>query len=101
MLASIGALLVAFFGSLIALLIPALILWQRAKRLDVAPLCAIAVAGLAAWVTLWILEGGLQGYGDVPSDAVRARDYVAASCSAASPWGSAWRCGGPSGAWPA
>ena len=77
-LASVGALLVAFFGSLIALLIPVLILWQRAKRLDVVPLCAIAVAGLAAWLTLWLVEGGHQGYGDVPSDAVRARDYAAA-----------------------
>ena len=77
-LASVGALLVAFFGSLIALLIPVLILWQRAKRLDLVPLCAIVVAGLAAYVTLGLLKGDHQGYGDLPSDAVRARDYASA-----------------------
>ena len=46
-LASIGALLVAFFGSLIPLLIPVLVLYQRTKRLAIPALLSIAACGLA------------------------------------------------------
>jgi H+/Cl- antiporter ClcA len=77
-LGSVGALLVAFFGSLIPIAIPVLILWQHAKRLAVAPVIAIVVAGAAAWVTLGLVQGDHEGYGQVPSGGVHARDYVAA-----------------------
>jgi H+/Cl- antiporter ClcA len=81
-LASVGALLVAFFASLVVIAIPVLVLWQRAKsaasRPGAAALAAIVAAGVAAWLTLWLVRGELRGYGEVPSDAVHARDYLSA-----------------------
>ena len=38
----------------------------------------IALAGLAAWGTLWLVRGDDHGYGGIPSAAVHARDYAAA-----------------------
>jgi H+/Cl- antiporter ClcA len=77
-LASAGALLVAFFGSLIALAIPLLILRQRTERTPIGPVAAIVVAGLAAWVTVWLLQGNHHGYGTIPSAGVEAHDYAIA-----------------------
>ncbi|HEX5924423.1 MAG TPA: chloride channel protein [Baekduia sp.] len=77
-LASAGALLVAFFGSLIALAIPLLILRQRTGRSALAPVVAIALAGLAAWLTVWLLQGNHHGYGTIPSAGVEAHDYAIA-----------------------
>jgi H+/Cl- antiporter ClcA len=77
-LASAGALLVAFFGSLIPLAIPVLILYQRTRRLQLAAVAAIVLAGLAAWGTLWLVQGNDHGYGGIPSATVHARDYAAA-----------------------
>jgi H+/Cl- antiporter ClcA len=77
-LASAGALLVAFFGSLIALAIPLLILRQRTERLPVAPTVAIVAAGLSAWLTVWLLQGNHHGYGHIPSSDVAAHDYLMA-----------------------
>ncbi|MES1193807.1 MAG: chloride channel protein, partial [Solirubrobacterales bacterium] len=77
-LASAGALLVAFFGSLIALAIPLLILRQRTGRFPIAPVVAITLAGLAAWLTVWLAQGNHHGYGHVPSADVDAHDYLIA-----------------------
>jgi H+/Cl- antiporter ClcA len=80
-LASAGALLVAFFGSLIALAIPLLILHQRTERGRARPyqaMVAIVVAGLAAWLTVWLLQGNHHGYGTIPSSGVEAHDYAVA-----------------------
>jgi H+/Cl- antiporter ClcA len=77
-LASAGALLVAFFGSLIALAIPLLILRQRAGRLAIGPVVAIVLAGLSAWLTVWLLQGNHHGYGTIPSEGVEAHDYAIA-----------------------
>jgi H+/Cl- antiporter ClcA len=80
-LASAGALLVAFFGSLIALAIPLLILRQRTERGRAGPhqlVVAIILAGLAAWLTVWLLQGNHHGYGHVPSAGVAAHDYLMA-----------------------
>ena len=76
--ASIGALLVAFFGSLIPLAIPLLIVYQRTRRLTAPAVLAIVVAGLAAWGTLWLIQGNDHGYGAIPSSAVKLRDYASA-----------------------
>jgi len=65
-LASAGALLVAFFGSLIALAIPLLILRRRTGRPASAPVVAIALAGLAAWLTIWLLQGNHMATGRSP-----------------------------------
>ena len=39
---------------------------------------AIVVAGLAAWGTLWLIQGSDHGYGAIPSSAVKLRDYASA-----------------------
>jgi H+/Cl- antiporter ClcA len=77
-LASAGALLVAFFGSLIPIAIPLVIVYQRTGRLQLAAVVAIALAGLAAWGTVWLVHGNHHGYGAIPSAAVHVRDYATA-----------------------
>ena len=77
-MASVGALLVAFFGSLIPLAIPLLLVYQRTKRLALPAVVAIALAGLAAYGTLWLVEGNDDGFGSIPVATVRVRDYAAA-----------------------
>ena len=76
--ASVGALLVAFFGSLIALAIPLLLVYQRTKRLTLGTAAVILIAGFAAWGTLWLVQGNDDGFGAVPSATVHARDYAGA-----------------------
>ncbi len=78
-LASIGALLVAFFGSLIAIAVPLLILHQRARRLPISAVMAIVVAGLSTWGTLWLVQGNHHGFGRIPSLGTKPRDYLAAA----------------------
>jgi H+/Cl- antiporter ClcA len=77
-LASAGALLVAFFGSLVSLLIPLAILVQRTKRLPIAAIVSVVVAGLAAWGMLWLIRGNDHGFGSIPTATVHLRDYLAA-----------------------
>lgn len=77
-LASVGALLVAFFGSLVSMAIPLAILFQRTRRLPIPALISVLVAGLAAWGMLWLIRGAPHGYGGVPSATVHLRDYAAA-----------------------
>jgi H+/Cl- antiporter ClcA len=80
LLASVGALLVSFFGSLVPLLIPLLLLVRRRVpgRLPVAAAAAVVAAGLAAWATLRIVHGNEHGFGEIPPDAIHARDYATA-----------------------
>lgn len=77
-LASVGALLVAFFGSLIPLLIPLLLLARRGGRPAAADVATIVAAGLAAWATLRVVHGNDHGFGGIDRAAVHARDYPAA-----------------------
>lgn len=77
-LSSAGALLVAFFGSLVAVLIPLAILVQRTKRLPLAAIVSVVVAGLSAWGMLWLIRGDDHGFGGIPSATVHLRDYLAA-----------------------
>jgi len=77
-LASAGALLVAFFGSLIAMAIPLLVLVQRTKRLPWPAVISIVVAGGAAWGMLWLIQGNDHGFGQIPQATVQLRDYLAA-----------------------
>jgi H+/Cl- antiporter ClcA len=78
-LASVGALLVAFFGSLVTLLVPVLVLWQRTRKLAPGPLLIVALAGLAAYATLFAVQGNGHGYGGLPDTlGVEAHDYAIA-----------------------
>jgi H+/Cl- antiporter ClcA len=77
-LASAGALLVSFFGSLVTLAIPLLLLYQRTKRLPLPAVVVIALSGLAAWGTLHLVEGEADVYAQIPDADVNLRDYAAA-----------------------
>jgi H+/Cl- antiporter ClcA len=74
-LSSVGALLVAFFGSLIPLLIPALLLFREQRKSFWPAIVPIVLAGLAAFGTLALLANG-HGFGSLPADHdVALRDY--------------------------
>lgn len=75
-LASAGALLVAFLGSLLAIAIPLLLLFQR-KKLVVPAAVVVTLAGLAAWATVLAITGDSHGYMRVPDAEVHLRDYAA------------------------
>lgn len=72
--ASVGALLVAFLGSLIALLIPLILLRHR---LSVSVVAVIVVAAVTAFAVEELLGHG-HGFGSIPDASVRPRDYAAA-----------------------
>ena len=69
-LASLTALLVAFFGSLVPLLIPPLIMYQRTKSVPLPALVPPVLAGLAAYGTILLVRGQVDGYGSVPAGSV-------------------------------
>ncbi len=64
-LASMGALLVVFVGSLVMVLLPLLLLAQK-KHLSLASAAPVIVAGLAAFGTLWLINPNTPGYGTIP-----------------------------------
>ena len=63
---SVGALLVAFLGSVVAALIPLLLL-LREKRLTLATALPPVAAGLAAYGTLYAVQGSAEGWGSIPA----------------------------------
>jgi H+/Cl- antiporter ClcA len=78
-LTSVGALLVAFLGSLIPTVLPLLLLYRREKRLPLAAVLPILVACLASYGTLYLITGNTDGYGDFPTPTDLApADFAAA-----------------------
>jgi H+/Cl- antiporter ClcA len=77
-LASVGALLTAFFGSLVPLAIPVLVVYQRTKRLPLVVVIVTVLAGVSSWLTCLVVQGNDSGYGGVPSLGTHFLDYVAA-----------------------
>jgi len=77
-LASVGALLVAFFGSLIPIAVPLLLLLKRSGKLEPPAVLTIVLAGVAAWGTLWLVQNNDHGFGGIPAATVHARDYLSA-----------------------
>jgi H+/Cl- antiporter ClcA len=78
-LASVGGLLVAFLGSLVPVVVPLLVLYKQTKKLTVAAVLPILTAGVAAYLTLWVVEGRGDGYGSAPvTSDLRLRDYLLA-----------------------
>lgn len=65
-LSSVGALLVAFCGSPIPVLMPLLLLQQK-KRLTPRAALAVVLAGAAAFGTLWLMDHSTAGYGSIPA----------------------------------
>ena len=66
-LASIGALLVAFVGSLLLVLLPLLVL-HRQKQLQRMTAVPVLVAGASAFGTLWLMDRETRGFGRIPAD---------------------------------
>ena len=77
---AVGALLVAFFGSIVPIAIPLLLLYQEEKKLVFDHALPPVVAGLAAFGTIYAVHGGqAEGYGTLPVDTtLNFADYVAA-----------------------
>ncbi|OGL37080.1 hypothetical protein A3E49_03205 [Candidatus Saccharibacteria bacterium RIFCSPHIGHO2_12_FULL_49_19] len=65
-LSAVGALLVAFMGSLIPVLIPLLILYRQDKRLAAGQALMPILTGLAAYLTLLLIADG-HGFGTIPA----------------------------------
>jgi H+/Cl- antiporter ClcA len=65
--ASIGALLVAFFGSPLPVVIPLALLHKR-KALTATSALAVLLAGAASIATLLLVGGHVNGYGGIPAD---------------------------------
>lgn len=67
-IASIGALLVSFLGSLVMLLLPILQIARTKQPLQnkLAAVLIILIAGLAAFGTLWLINPSVVGWGSLP-----------------------------------
>lgn len=66
MLASIGALLVVFVGSMLLVLLPLLMLFQK-KKLSRDTAVPILLAGGSAYATLWLIDHNVEGFGTIPT----------------------------------
>jgi H+/Cl- antiporter ClcA len=77
--ASMGALLVAFLGSLVPVLIP-LVLLRQQKMWTRRRAVLSVVAGIAAYITLFVIQlGSTDGYGTIPtSTEVGVHDFFTA-----------------------
>lgn len=77
-LASIGALLVAFLGSIIMMLVPLLFLIQK-KQFKLKPALIIMLASAASYATILLLDSHSPGYGSQPSlPSVQPHDFLVA-----------------------
>lgn len=77
--ASIGALMVAFFGSLILVVLPFLLLLKTGRRPAWPVAGLVVLAALASYGTLRLLDHRVHGYGDIPAVPPAAlHDYLGA-----------------------
>lgn len=65
--ASIGALMVAFLGSLLLIVLSFVIAYKATKRITFSMAVLILLAGVAAYGTLELLDHRGHGYGDIPA----------------------------------
>ena len=78
-LSSVGALLVGFFGSLLPILIPILILYKKEKKLVPQHLIPPVIAGIGTYLTVYILKNGDIGFGTIPTGtSYNLQDIIAA-----------------------
>jgi len=77
-LASVGALLVAFLGSFMMVLVPLLLLLQQ-KKFKPLPAALMFVAAGAAYGTIWLVDRAHPGFGTAPPlPALSAHDFIVA-----------------------
>lgn len=67
-LSSIGALLVAFFGSVLPAPIPLLIMRRQGKPLTRRSVIPPLLAGVTAWIVVSLIRGDAQGHDIIPID---------------------------------
>ncbi|HSX45666.1 MAG TPA: chloride channel protein [Candidatus Saccharimonadia bacterium] len=78
--ASIGALMVAFLGSLLMVTLPLLLVYKQAKKLTLESVLPIVLAAVSAYATLWVMDPQTKGYGSIPAAPhVDLQDYIAAA----------------------
>ena len=66
-ISSVGALLVGFFGSLLPILIPILILYKQEKKIIPTHTIPPILAGLGTYITLILIKGENTGFGSIPT----------------------------------
>lgn len=77
--ASIGALMVAFFGSLLLIVLPFLLVYKTTKKITLSMSLVISLTGLASYGALELLDHRSHGYGDIPAlPPADIGDYVGA-----------------------
>lgn len=64
--ASVGALLVAFFGSILLVLAPIFLLYKQ-KRLGLHQIIIVLLAGVSSYVGIWLITPHNPGYGTIPT----------------------------------
>lgn len=65
-ISSIGALMVAFLGSLIMMALPFLLVFKQSKQLLKTAAVPIVLASLSGYGTLWLIDHRTEGYGTIP-----------------------------------
>ncbi len=65
-LSSVGSLLVAFFGSLMPILIPILILYKKENKIIFSHILPPIISGVFAYIALVALKGSAIGFGTIP-----------------------------------
>jgi H+/Cl- antiporter ClcA len=66
-MASLGSLLVAFFASIILVILPLTLVYQKSKQLTLAAAGPILLAGLSSYGVLWLMDHNPHGYGSIPA----------------------------------
>lgn len=66
-ISGVGALLVGFFGSLLPILVPILILYKKEKKIVPQHLIPPILSGLVTYITLYIIKNGNIGFGSIPT----------------------------------
>jgi len=67
LISSVGALLVGFFGSLLPILIPILMLYKKEKKIVLNHILPPIIAGLSTYIALYIIKNGNIGFGTLPT----------------------------------
>jgi len=82
---SVGALLVAFFNSLLLILVPVLLIYQAQKNLKLELLLPPALAGLASYAVIQLMGG--HAFGSIPApDELKLVDVITAFILGALCW---------------
>jgi len=66
-LASVGALLVNFFGSFIPILVPLLIIYKKEKKINIQHMLPPIIAGVFSYIALVLIKGNAIGFGTIPT----------------------------------